>query len=345
MNNHVVEDIHLIEELTTTINLIEIGLGELQNISLTNNFYFLPFQLVSSGFERLMKCHICLGFYENNNRYPDFIYLKSCGGRSGHDLIELKDKILDSFFQTNNIPAIEEDLDFIRNDNNLNYLIDLLSEFGKYARYYNFDIVTNRSMPSRDVKSAWNIYINNFIQSNPDLSNKSIQFESQNEVIQTVYREIVVKFERFVRAISRQFTIGQLGAKARKYSPILDPFIMLSDEQLGNKDYRNRTTRHKTKIENVHQRTILDEAKRKFNDKYKHKLIKKSDYDGEWLFYYDEIIVECRENHWFIVTINGNDYALNGAAKARYKLEDVFEGGMAILGKSIQPFIDIAKEL
>ena len=41
----------------------------------------------------------------------------------------------------------------------------------------------------------------------------------------------------------------------------------------------------------------------------------------------------------------GNDYALNGAAKARYKLEDVFEGGMAILGKSIQPFIDIAKEL
>jgi hypothetical protein len=346
MTDQVIQDIHLIEELTTTVNLIEIGFGEFQNINSENNFYFLPFQLLSSGFERLMKCHICLGYHEQNAKYPDFKYLKESGGKNnGHDLVELKAKIVSDFFQTKNIPALVEDYDFLVNDNDLNCLIDLLSEFGKFARYYNFDVVTSSSKPSKDVKSLWDSYVMKSIQSNPDLAHKLGNIESQNEVIQTVYREIIIRFERFVRAISRQFTIGQLGVKARQYSPTLYPFIMMSDEHLGNTDYRNRTTRYKTKTEKVHQRIILDEAERKFNNKYKNKLIRKIDYDGDWLFYHDEIIVECRENHWCVVTINGNDYALNGAAKARYKLEDVFEGGMAILGKSIQPFIDIAKEL
>jgi hypothetical protein len=45
------------------------------------------------------------------------------------------------------------------------------------------------------------------------------------------------------------------------------------------------------------------------------------------------------------VTIDNYDYALNGAAKGRYKIEDVHEAGMAILGKSVGPFIDMALKL
>jgi len=48
---------------------------------------------------------------------------------------------------------------------------------------------------------------------------------------------------------------------------------------------------------------------------------------------------------YYIVTIENKDYALNGAAKSRYKLEDVHEAGMAILGKSVGPFIDMALKL
>ena len=58
-----------------------------------------------------------------------------------------------------------------------------------------------------------------------------------------------------------------------------------------------------------------------------------------------EIGLECRKKHWCIVTINGYDYALNGAAKRKYKLEDPHEAGMAILGKSIGDFITMALKL
>lgn len=46
------------EEFDTANKLVRLGLGELQNINLDNDFYFLPFQLLSQGFERFMKAYI-----------------------------------------------------------------------------------------------------------------------------------------------------------------------------------------------------------------------------------------------------------------------------------------------
>lgn len=48
---------------------------------------------------------------------------------------------------------------------------------------------------------------------------------------------------------------------------------------------------------------------------------------------------------WCIVTIDGYDYALNGLASGRYKLETPHEVGMAIVGKNIRDFIQIALNL
>ncbi|MFT7036343.1 MAG: hypothetical protein ACJA2S_004872 [Cyclobacteriaceae bacterium] len=44
--------------------------------------------------------------------------------------------------------------------------------------------------------------------------------------------------------------------------------------------------------------------------------------------------------HWCIVTIDGFDYALNGSAQGRYKLESPHETETAILGKSYSDFRD-----
>ena len=44
------------------------------------------------------------------------------------------------------------------------------------------------------------------------------------------------------------------------------------------------------------------------------------------------------------MTIDNKDYALNGSAQGRYKLEGVHEAGMAILGKSVIPFIEMVSK-
>lgn len=71
MNDETIRKLSLNEELNTSVRLIKLGFGEYQNLDMSNDFYYLPFQLISSGFERLMKCYICLGHLEKEGKFPD----------------------------------------------------------------------------------------------------------------------------------------------------------------------------------------------------------------------------------------------------------------------------------
>lgn len=340
-----IKDLYINNELTTSFKLIKLGLGEFQNLDAINEFYHLPFQLLSSGLERLMKSFICLGYYEINNEYPDSVYLKKCAGRTGHDLNELKNKILSNYFRSNEIPALEADKRFLKKDPDLNQLIKLLSEFGKYARYHNLDIITSKSKPSIDIESLWRKYEDQIVISDPDLLKKLYDFELEKEVHLYVTQYIVSKLETFVRGISRQFTLGQLGQKARQLSLVYDEFTFLMDKDLGTIDYRKNTTIFKSKDKKRYRRTSYDDINRNINSNIKFKKILKNDYTGEWPFYAEEVIVECREKYWCTIEIGGFDYALNGIASDRYKLDLVNDAGMSIIGKSIAPFRTMALEL
>ena len=72
-----------------------------------------------------MKCHICFGHYEKHNAYPCYKELKSCGGKGGHDLHELKKTILSKYFLTHDIPVLLEDHEFLTYDKDLT--IDLFT--------------------------------------------------------------------------------------------------------------------------------------------------------------------------------------------------------------------------
>ena len=130
-----------------------------------------------------------------------------------------------------------------------------------------------------------------------------------------------------------------------QYSGALHSLILINNEELGNRNYRIESRRYRNQERTVHTRTPRDEVERKTNKRYRHAVIRKDEFEGDWPFYHDEVIIECREKYWCVVTIDNKDYALNGSAKGRYKLEDVHEAGMAILGKSVGPFINMAINL
>lgn len=238
MDNQSYKDIYLNDELLTSLKLIEIGFGELQKLNLANDFYHLPFQLLSSGFERLMKCHICFGYLEKNKTYPNSEYLKECGGKNGHDLIELKKHILELYFSSRVI-ALQEDFRFLSSNKNLNELLYLLSEFGKHSRYYNLDVITSAKKPSKDIKSRWEKYESSILTASPKMLKMYKNINLQNKVYDLIKQETIITMEKFVRGITRQFTIGRLGQKANQYSYIFFSFITLRDDKLGLKDYSN----------------------------------------------------------------------------------------------------------
>ena len=332
----------LIEELDTSIKLIRLGFGEFQNLGAANDFYHLPFQLISSGFERLMKCHICLGHIEQNGIYPDPKLFKN---KLGHDLNKIKEHILENYFKVDDFPILKKDKSDLSENPEINTLVSLLSEFGKFARYYNLDVITGQTNAIVDVKSLWQEFETNLILKDADLLAKFGDLETQREAIDENNRDIIILLERFVRAISRQFTFGKLGSQALQLSTTLFDFIKLTDNELGTTDYRKSTISYKERDRYPQKRTLSDEIERETNNSYKSQKIMKSEFKGDWPFYNDEVIIECRNKFWCVVTIDGYDYALNGAAVGRYKLENVHDAGMAILGKPVSDFTKLALEL
>ena len=142
----------LIEEFETSHKLLQLGFGELQNINMGNDFYFLPFQLLSQGFERLFKAYICIGYFQHNKKLPDYKLLKSLS----HDLRKLFDEIIDKYYIKYTPPIFEEDWDFIFSKKSLiREIIDILSDFGQQARYYNFNLITSNPKLGKSPKERW----------------------------------------------------------------------------------------------------------------------------------------------------------------------------------------------
>ena len=334
----------LYEEFETANKLIKLGFGELQNLNKSDSFYFLPFQLLSQGFERFMKAYICVGFFEQKNQLPDFKYLRDLG----HDLDKLLVEIIDKYYTDYKRKQFIIDKEFLTQDKDFAYLLHIISEFGKHARYYNFDVITSSNKPSINTVDLWQTYENDLIGKLGISYDKVLNDDSvvRGEVFYELSRHIIIVFEKFVSSISRQIIYGNIGqiGKQLTVSNVFD-FGLLYEKDYGNTDYRKFTTKYMETPKKVHKRTIYDELERKLNPNFKHKKIKKEEFVGDWPFYDDEVIVECRYNHWCIITINGSDYALNGSAKGRYKLENPHDAGMAIMGKSFSEFIRIARDL
>jgi hypothetical protein len=342
MDENIMKKIALDEELRASINLIKLGFGEFQNLDMANDFYYLPFQLISSGFERLMKCYICLAHIEINDVFPEPKLFKF---KLKHDLLKIKQYIIDNHFNDSNIPALKDDLKYISTDADLHILIELLSEFGKFARYYNLDVITGETNPSIDVNTLWQEFETKLLLKDKTLTKKLNEYEQHSVVSDSITRTIIIKLEKFTRALARQFTLGKLGQLAQQYSPTVFPFLMLRDSELGKTDYRKQTTSYKEKESKSHKRSLFDEIQRRINKNYVSKKITKEEFNSDWPFYSNEVIIECRDKHWCIVSIDGYDYALNGSAAGRFKLENVHDAGMAILGKSIGEFINMSLEL
>lgn len=241
-NNEVLpyQSVCLDEEVRTSIKLLQLGLGELQKINSENDFYHLPFLLLSSGLERLMKCMICLKTLEEDGRFPTFEEVVEGDRGRGHDLVFLKNKVISDCISEDTMserPATVEDYEYITNNEDLDNLIEVLSKFGQHARYHNLDVVMGRDDPAPDAKQMWEDYESNMIEEN-DLSDLFLQPDTIDEGYENLNRIIIGKFERFVRALTRQFTLGDLGSEAEKFVAYIGPFLYLRDDEIGQTDYR-----------------------------------------------------------------------------------------------------------
>jgi hypothetical protein len=234
---------------------------------------------------------------------------------------------------------VQAEYDFITTDAVLADCVRILSLFGKFGRYYNLDVVAGSQHGPIDPKSEWETLESGIENITPYL----IDMEKMHtDYYPRVHSQIIAKLERLVRAIALQFTIGDhpdTKGRLSQTSCVYTDFRNLRDEKLGTRDYRRSVhILEQRDKENWTKRT----EKEITTSGRPTKEVAKADFDGEWPFRADKIIVELRDNLFCIGNIEGYAFALNGSAKSRYKMPFPHEAGVAILGKSVGPFIEMA---
>ena len=327
----------LLDELETSRELLRSGFGHLQEIDMESTFYNLPHQLLASGFERLMKCYIAVVQKGRDGAYPNRAAMKSLG----HDLESLLETICTKHYGGTQRPLVQQDLAFIRTDPVLNDCVRILSLFGKMGRYYNLDVVAGASHGPIDPRGEWEALESRVEDPIPYLGNLE---RLHRDYYPRVNSALTARMERLVRAIAMQFTLGEHadpGGELRRLSVVYQEFRTLRDDQFGTVDYRRSVEILRGDADQWIRRSDQETAA----SGWPSLAVSKAEFGGEWPFRDDRVTVECRDGLFYIVNIGGYDFALNGAARSRFGLPFAHDAGVAVLGKSVGPFIDMAHGL
>ncbi len=303
-----------------------------------NTLYHLPHQLMASGLERFMKCYVLLMHDGRHGSYPNNEYVK----RLGHDLQKLLKLIYADLYGGTERAWVQRELHFVTTDSVLYDCIRILSLFGKKARYYNLDVVSGVHNPPIDPKEEWMALESRVEDIAPFLQD---QEALHREYYPRVHSRLIAKIERLVRALAMQFTLGgheDRNGTIGRLSSFYTEFRNIRDKELGTTDYR----RSVYILRDRDRKNWIERSDRAIEEGgYPTRAITREEFDGDWPFRADRVVVERRDKIFYIVNIEGFAFSLNGAARSRYNVPDPHDAGVAVLGKSVSPFIDVASAL
>lgn len=230
------------EEVRISIDLFDHGLGELQRIDEGNDFYHPAFLLLSMGLERLMKCVLCLRHFEKRRTYPSNSRLKALG----HNLEVLLENVVSECFDSEyraSRPAADQDAKELEDNPRFRALLTVLSGFGRTSRYYNLDVVSGREIQEEAPEQQWQSLESEILRDHPLLFKRMVEDPGGVEVYSKINSVIVAEFEKVARALCRLFTLGPLGGEGKRLTGYIAPFLFLTDDRLGKREYPVRLAR------------------------------------------------------------------------------------------------------
>lgn len=314
-------------ELDTISLLLIRGLQELQAMDMDYGSYFMPSQTLSQGLERMMKV---LLFMSNNVESREF-------KKKSHDLKIFWDKLKEcNIVRSVSDPFFED-------------ILNILSKFGLYARYYYIDILGGK--PSDfNPQLEWEKLESKFLDEDPQRYKMLTNGDDANNLIKEMIRHFQISIEKIINSLSiAVVNYARINDGAGwVVPPTIRAFANLTDNDFGKNVYQ-KWPNCLEYVAHPHKRTWFDSLIRLFHPFRKSRVIHKSNYSGRWPFRnIEEVIIEKRfslKGTFYVITINGYDCALNGDTYEKLHLARPYDAGLAVRGITIQPFLDMAMKL
>lgn len=221
-------------ETDTAVKLLKLGLGELQKITYYSDFcYPIPLLLLSSSFERLLKCLLVLLNIKKDKGFSSKSF------KTNHKIDELLETLLLLFEGKGDVLVYSQaksDLAFLSNDKYLTKIVSCLSKFAQGGRYYHLDIISEGKMSARDPRREWN-EIETDILNNNKILKKQLHSGDRDQAFEKINEELVKLLEKFASALSRIFESASREEYDINPKMIVGEFSSLSDNDLGKINY------------------------------------------------------------------------------------------------------------
>jgi hypothetical protein len=152
----------------------------------------------------------------------------------GHDLLGLLDALVALVGEANGYASrrvVVEDLDFMRGDQSMRDLVEVLSHFGRYGRYARLDdlVKDDRVGPDGEPSRRWEEIEQELVWARPDVE----EIAESMDVLTPATFEVRASLQRLARAIGRMWVFGALGEEGTTHLGALSDFTRIGEEQLG----------------------------------------------------------------------------------------------------------------
>lgn len=313
-------------ELDNISLLLIRGFQELQAMDMNYGSYFIPSQTLSQGLERMMKV---LLFLSGNFRKGQ---LK---GKFSHDLNKLWSKLI--------IDKIAEPIF----DPYFEIILKILSEFGHNARYFYIAILDGEPLDFNP-QEEWENLESRFMNEAPQRYKMLSNGDDADVLIKDIIRRLQIPIEKVINSLSSAIVNYEKREAGWVVPPTIRAFADFNDESFGKSVYQEWPKCLET-TGRPHKRTWCDVLISLIHPFRKSRVIYKRNYTGRWPFRnIEKVRIErrsCHKGTFYVITINDYECALNGKTSEKLHLARPYEAGLAVVGISIQPFLDMAKEL
>lgn len=197
-------------ETLNAARFIRAGVDELWNLTSTYDFYLLPLQSLSQGFERLFKLTIALARHNNGlarevKPTHDVYELARTASEEVGDAVELQTALDD--------PHIER-------------MLKILTAFGQHTRYHDLDEFLGKPHSDDSPEQAWQrLELESFKASYPDDWAQRLEGGDYDEVFATIAADMSTLVVRVAGSLARIWARGAVGRLARIQTPYLSQFL------------------------------------------------------------------------------------------------------------------------
>ena len=137
------------EEIEASFNFIKEGIKSLKNQSSFVSSNHISLQLLSSGFERLIKILLLLKEKHLTGEYPNTEGNRNYFGQfdNGHGIKKMVNNLIsysEDIELMNKNTIVIEDLDYLKNDARFNTFLEIITDFSKFQRYYYIDTIVKK---------------------------------------------------------------------------------------------------------------------------------------------------------------------------------------------------------